>query len=191
MNKSSSPFATSILAVSLVLLTSAPAAVSATGGSLYQIQNLFYNTPTEIVSGLAYGTITQLVSREQQQDCFTRMFDFGDKFSDIARMNTKVRGPMDNFVTFPMKAAFIILSAYEAVTTCWELDVNLQSYFLGQDVPVYDFSFGLKTFQTVLGMVMQMMSLTGHFDWFFFGKVVTNYLITIGVVSYNLVYYYA
>ncbi len=165
----------------------------ATGGSFYTIDGVFQNDVTKLVSGIAYGTVHNLIKMEADDDCFREMWMFGQKFVSLSRFN-RVRTDMDYYFNFPLAMVLLIQQGYTSISTCIELDPNspLFPYFnwLTQDNPNYNFGFFFKTALTVVDLYLQYSGTFSNFDFFFFGRTITNFLATIGVVSYNIGYYY-
>ena len=89
----------------------------ATDGSFYKIDGLFSNTPTELISGLAYGAVDKLIQYDAEDDCFREMWIFGQKFVSFSRLN-RVRSNLDNYLSFPLQVILAGKQAVQSVTTC-------------------------------------------------------------------------
>ena len=163
----------------------------AADGSIYKIDNLFYNDATYLASGLAVGLVDRLIFFDSADTCFQSMWRLGQKASALSKMS-KVRSDLDNYVVLPLNLILTGVTGFQAVYHCIDIDPNLLSGWFGTatDTPVYDMGFYLKTVMIVLGLASQTLSLVSNMDLFQLGKTVMNYLMTIGVIGYNYGHYY-
>ena len=125
--------------------------------SLWAIPNVFDNGVSEFASGFAFGGMSRLMSFEANKNCFTSIFSVTEQIIGLTRLE-KVRTAVDNFVAFPIKVVLLILGSYKTFNTCMVEDPNFNFtpiHFQAASIkPVYDASFYLTTFTTILNLAL-------------------------------------